>query len=118
MVQSLYLGLGVVADAIDSYREFDSCTFLDKWDEGLRSYVENPALLQAHIRDGQAIIRQNYRRHIANPSIAMPWINVSIRAASPITGSVARPQPAWTSPAQTSARYRQVMFRSHRCNWI
>jgi hypothetical protein len=75
VVQSLYLGLGVVADAIDSYREFDGCTFLDKWDEGLRSYVENPALLQAHIREGQEIIKQNY----SVTAIAQQWRDLFIR---------------------------------------
>jgi hypothetical protein len=77
LVQSLYLGLGVVADAIDSYREFDSCTFLDKWDEGLRGYLEDPALLQAHIRDGQAIIRQNY----SITAIAQQWRDLFMRVA-------------------------------------
>ena len=77
VVQSLSLGLGVVADAIDSYREFDSCTFLDKWDEGLRSYVENPALLQAHIRDGQSIIEQNY----SITAIAQQWRDLFVRVS-------------------------------------
>ena len=77
VVQSLYLGLGVVADAIDSYREFDNCTFLDKWDEGLRSYVENPALLQAHIREGQSIIKQHY----SITAIAEQWRDLFIRVA-------------------------------------
>lgn len=77
VVQSLYLGLGVVADAIDSYREFDSCTFLDKWDEGLRSYMENPALLQAHIRKGQSIIQQNY----SITAIAQQWRELFIRVS-------------------------------------
>jgi hypothetical protein len=80
VVQSLYLGLGVVADAIDSYREFDSCTFLDNWDEGLRRYVENPALLQAHIRQGQSIIQQNY----SITAIAQQWRDLFMQvSASP-----------------------------------
>ena len=77
VIQSLYLGLGVVADAIDSYREFDGCTFLDKWEQGLRAYVENPALLQAHIRDGQEIIEQNY----SITAIAQQWRDLFIRVS-------------------------------------
>jgi hypothetical protein len=77
VVQSLYLGLGVVADAIDSYREFDSCTFLDNWEEGLRNYVENPALLQAHVRQGQSIIKQNY----SITAIAKQWRDLIIRVS-------------------------------------
>jgi hypothetical protein len=84
VIQSLYLGLGVVADAIDSYREFDRCTFLDKWDEGLRAYVENPALLQAHIRDGQAIIKQNY----SITAIAQQWRDLFIRVSESSSQSV------------------------------
>lgn len=55
---SLSLGLGVVADSIDSYRVFSECAFLDRWEEGLAAYLENPGLAREHARCGQKVIEE------------------------------------------------------------
>jgi len=57
---SLGLGLGVVADSIDSYRIFSDCAFLDRWEEGLSAYLKNPELSATHARCGQQIIARNF----------------------------------------------------------
>jgi len=57
---SLFLGLGVVADSIDSYREFSDCSFLDSWEDGLRSYVEQPELLDEHVQRARKLIREKF----------------------------------------------------------
>ncbi len=66
---SLYLGLGVVADAIDSYREFSGCTILDDWEKGLETYISQPALMAAHVAEGRRIIAERY----SLPVIADHW---------------------------------------------
>jgi len=57
---SLSLGLGVVADSIESYRIFSHCAFLDCWEEGLSAYLKEPQLAVQHARCGQQIITANY----------------------------------------------------------
>lgn len=66
---SLNLGLGVVADAIDSYRVFADCAFLDRWEEGLTAYLERPELISRHVRSAREIIRQRF----IVPVIAERW---------------------------------------------
>ena len=57
---SLSLGLGVVADSIDSYRVFSDCAFLDCWEEGLLAYLDTPGLSASHARCGQQVIAGNF----------------------------------------------------------
>lgn len=57
---SLSLGLGVVADGIESYRIFSECAFLDRWEEGLSAYLNDPGLAVRHARCGQQIITENF----------------------------------------------------------
>jgi hypothetical protein len=66
---SLFLGLGVVADSIDSYREFSDCSFLDCWEGGLRSYLEQPQLLDEHVQRARRLIREKFTIEI----IAGKW---------------------------------------------
>jgi hypothetical protein len=66
---SLFLGLGVVADSIDSYREFSDCSFLDCWEDGLLSYLEQPQLLDEHVRRARRLIQEKFRIEI----IAGKW---------------------------------------------
>jgi hypothetical protein len=66
---SLNLGLGVVADAIDSYRVFADCAFLDRWEEGLSAYLEQPELASRHSQCGRRIIRERF----SVPVIAARW---------------------------------------------
>lgn len=57
---SLSLGLGVVADSIDSYRVFNDCAFLDRWEEGLSAYLDDPELATRHARCGKQIIAEHF----------------------------------------------------------
>lgn len=66
---SLFLGLGVVADGIDSYQEFSGCSFLDGWESGLRSYLEQPELLDEHVQCARRLIQEKFSIEI----IAGKW---------------------------------------------
>ncbi|MEE9494791.1 MAG: hypothetical protein V3W04_15635 [Gammaproteobacteria bacterium] len=66
LLQSLYLGVGVVASQIDSYKEFSDCTVQSDWQLGLEAYIKDPDLLETHVKHGQEIIKQRYMiSHIA-----------------------------------------------------
>lgn len=69
IAQSLFLGLGVVADSIESYQVFAACSWLDRWEEGLREYLENPASITRHLDDANSIIEQQFTA----PVIAARW---------------------------------------------
>lgn len=60
MTLALSLGLSVVADPIESYREFENACFLGNWETGIRSYIENPLLQEQHLHEGNKIIEENY----------------------------------------------------------
>ena len=66
---SLFLGLGVVADSIESYQVFSDCSFLDDWESGLRSYLEQPELLDGHAQCARRLIQENFSIEI----IADKW---------------------------------------------
>ena len=66
---SLFLGLGVVADSIDSYQVFSDCSFLDCWERGLRSYLEQPELLDEHAQCARRLIQEKFSIEI----IAGKW---------------------------------------------
>ena len=69
IAQSLSLGLGVVADRIESYRIFSECAFLDRWEEGLLAYLNDPELAVRHARCGQQIITEYFSASV----IAERW---------------------------------------------
>jgi len=69
VVLSLQLGLGVVADSIDSYKEFSDCIVLDDWENGLAQYITHPEIVGEHVRLGKKIIAQHY----SLPVIASAW---------------------------------------------
>jgi hypothetical protein len=60
VILPLHLGLGVVADSIKSYQEFAKCTFLDRWEEGLITYINNPNVMDNHIKYARKIISKKY----------------------------------------------------------
>jgi len=66
---SLSLGLGVVADAIDSYRVFSECAFLDDWEDGLSIYIENPQTIREHTECARRIIEARF----SLPVISQHW---------------------------------------------
>ncbi len=66
---SLSLGLGVVADGIDSYRVFSECSFLNQWEKGLRNYLEYPDLIEKHVALGRQLIKKEF----SLPVIADRW---------------------------------------------
>lgn len=66
---SLFLGLAVVADAIDSYRVFDNCVSLNDWEHGLDRYIEDADLHQQHVTQGRMILHE----HFSLPVIADQW---------------------------------------------
>ncbi len=57
---SLDQGLGVVADAIPSYRVFADCSFLDDWEGGLMRYMDEPQLIDEHVRRARRLIREQF----------------------------------------------------------
>ncbi|MGI9284087.1 MAG: hypothetical protein ACR2P1_01730 [Pseudomonadales bacterium] len=69
IAQSLFLGLGVVADSIESYQVFADCAYLDRWEQGLHAYIENPVAIAQHISDASAILQQKF----SVPVIAGRW---------------------------------------------
>ena len=69
IAQSLFLGLGVVADSIDSYQVFADCAWLDRWEEGLHAYLDNPASIARHVDAARSIIQQQF----SAPVIAARW---------------------------------------------
>ena len=66
---SLSLGLGVVADGIDSYRVFSDCVFLDDWETGLFAYLEEPGLIHQHTDCAARLIQAQF----SLPVIARRW---------------------------------------------
>jgi len=66
---SLFLGLGVIADSIDSYQDFSDCSFLDCWEGGLRGYLEQPQLLEEHVQRARRLIQEKFTIEI----IASKW---------------------------------------------
>lgn len=57
---SLSLGLGVVADSIDSYRVFSQCAQLDRWEEGLLAYLRDRQLIREHVHRARRIIDRQF----------------------------------------------------------
>lgn len=66
---SLHCGLGVVADGIDSYRDFEDCAFLDNWELGLRCYLDNPRTIDEHVDRARLVIKNNF----SLPVISAQW---------------------------------------------
>jgi len=66
---SLSLGLGVVADGIDSYRAFSDCASLDDWETGLSAYLEEPGLIHQHTDCAARLIQAQF----SLPVIARRW---------------------------------------------
>ena len=66
---SLSLGLGVVADGIDSYRVFSDCAFLDDWEKGVSAYLEDPRLIRQHTDCATGVIQAQF----SLPVIAKRW---------------------------------------------
>lgn len=60
IAQSLFLGLGVVADGIESYRVFADCAYLDNWEEGLLAYLEHPATIAQHVDQANVLLREKF----------------------------------------------------------
>jgi hypothetical protein len=69
IILPLHLGLGIVADSIKSYQEFAKYTFLDRWEEGLMTYINNPSVMNTHINCARQIIAKKYTL----PVIADRW---------------------------------------------
>lgn len=69
VVLSLHLGLAVVADSINSYREFAHCISLDDWESGLLRYITQPEKITEHVSEGRRIIAECY----SLPVIAATW---------------------------------------------
>jgi hypothetical protein len=60
IILPLHLGLGIVADSIKSYQEFAKCAFLDCWEEGLLTYINDPRVMHNHIKCARQIIAKKY----------------------------------------------------------
>ena len=60
LVMSLAHGVPVVADGIPSYMEFDRFTFLDKWDQGLRSVLDEDPKVSMLTQDGKKYVHRHY----------------------------------------------------------
>lgn len=66
---SVSQSLAVVADGIDSYKEFSHCAFIDNWSEGLTKYLADENLRETHINLANEIIEGRY----SMPQIAERW---------------------------------------------
>lgn len=66
---SLSLGLGVVADSIESYQTFSECSFLDRWEEGLCAYLGKPELVHSHVLCARELIQKKFSVNV----IAARW---------------------------------------------
>jgi len=69
---ALWHGLPVVASGIPSYQELAPFVVLDNWDEGLRAYIEQPALVARHVCAGRQYLNVNY----SLDAIARKWLDV------------------------------------------
>jgi hypothetical protein len=74
---SLFHGVAVVADGIDSYREFSDCVILDDW-SGIARYLADYDLLRRHVTVGHARAASNYCAEI----IGKQWLSLLLRVAS------------------------------------
>lgn len=72
LVLAIMNNLAVVASGIPSYQDFKNVCFLDRFNEGLRTYIQNPELRHKHILEGQKLIQKHW--NIEN--IAMQWKNL------------------------------------------
>lgn len=66
---ALYHGLGVVADKIPSYTEFERMCKLDNWEEGFEEYINHPEILEKNLNDAQVYIE----KHWTLKNIADQW---------------------------------------------
>ena len=69
LATALSAGVAVVADAIPSYRPFRDVCILDRWDEGLRSYLSSADRRRADTGRAQTLIDASYR----TPQIGEAW---------------------------------------------
>jgi hypothetical protein len=69
---ALWHGVPVVADAIPSYEELRSFTMLNRWEEGIRTYLEHPEVAAEHVRAGRDYLKARY----GIDAITRQWLHV------------------------------------------
>lgn len=60
LTMSLCYGIPVVADSIPSYQEFESYSFLDDWDEGLRVILTDRERAEIMANEGRAYVLKHW----------------------------------------------------------
>ena len=95
---SLYAGVPVVADSIESYQEFAPWCTLDNWTEGLRKVLEDNLAERARALAGRPYIDE----HWSEAACVSAWEQALElpRAHAP----VASPEPAAVQPARKAVR--------------
>ena len=68
-VLSLSQGTPVVASRTPALDLLNGCVYLDDWEAGLRTYLLNPAIADAHVQKAQQVIEQN----LSGEAIAQKW---------------------------------------------
>ncbi len=63
LVLSLLLDVGVIADKIPSYEEFDEFVLFSDWEMNLRKYAFNQTLRQQHVKKGKEYILSKYDKN-------------------------------------------------------
>jgi hypothetical protein len=63
LILSLLLNVGVIADKIPSYEEFDQFVLFSNWEMNLRKYAFDSILRQRHVEQGKEYILSKYGRN-------------------------------------------------------
>lgn len=71
-VLALSQGTPVVANRTPALNRFEDCVILDDWRSGLRQYLLNPEIAQAHTAAAQRAIARN----LSGEKIADEWLNL------------------------------------------
>ncbi len=60
LASALYAGVPAVADEIPSYRDLGAYCFLNQWEKGIKSYLEDRELRRRHVEAARVFIDEHY----------------------------------------------------------
>lgn len=103
---ALWPGVPVVADAIESYREFAPFAWLDDWEVGLRSVLEDQPGARRRASGARALIDRHWSIEALTPRWEAALGLPPVVPAKPAPAAASRPEPADT-PATTRANLYQ-----------
>lgn len=60
LLLALYHGLGVIADKMPAYIEFESMCQLGNWEAGLKEYINHPEILEKHLAEARTYMEKQW----------------------------------------------------------